>query len=257
MEYPLPGLYMEYEYMSYGSAGAYDVWRFLWYTVVVIKDSTIRQGSSGAAGAAVGVIDPERYYLHCTNEDGQSVFQNQIRITQVLLYGLEYDITGSRLISLAVPIQIGRTPVITANTDDKWEYKITAIEIDESIMSFPRLTQVQHELNDENLQSMSALYKQSPAAQNNLVFTGASTIIGRTSFKSYAVTQVEKSDKRADHFFLFNLIEEQNAGTGKTPLARVKLIHRQELGFKVGYSSSKRPPQQKFFLYQHRRRMME
>eukprot|EP00392_Amoebophrya_sp_AT5.2_P011178 g11253.t1 len=222
------GLFMEYEYQSYGSSGAYDVWRYMWYTVVVIKDSTIRVGAQGQAVSSAVVINPERYYLHCTNEQGLAVFQNQVEVDDYLLYGLAYDITGSRLVALAVPASIGRTPVITQNADDKWSYKVVSIEIDESDPMYPRLTQNPLELNDENLQSMSGLYKSSSVAQDNFVFTGASTIISRAEFRSYAVTAVEKSNTRVDRFFLFSLIEEEGVRT----LSRVKLIYQQNLGFK-------------------------
>eukprot|EP00392_Amoebophrya_sp_AT5.2_P007108 g7122.t1 len=222
------GLFMEYEYQSYGSSGAYDVWRYMWYTVVVIKDSTIRAGE-GLGGPSNQIINPERYFLHCANEQGRAVFQNQIKITSFLLYGLEYDITGSRLAALAMPSNVGRTPIVMQNTDDKWSYKLVTVEIDETDPMYPKLTQVAHDLNDENLQSLSALYRANSQAQDNLVFTGVSCIISRSIFRSYAVTQVDKNDRRADRFFLFSL--QEDAGTGG--LSRVKLIHQQPLGFKA------------------------
>ncbi|CAD7972506.1 unnamed protein product [Amoebophrya sp. A25] len=221
------GLFMEYEYQSYGSSGAYDVWRYMWYTVVVIKDSTIRAGqTSGFAGNVI--IEPERYYLHCANEQGQAVFQNQIRIVGQLLYGIVYDITGSRLAGLSMPSNVGRTPVIMQNTDDKWNYKLTTIEIDETDPMYPKLTQVGHDLNDENLQSIAGLYRANSQAQDNLVFTGVASIVSRADVRSYAVTQVDKNDRRLDRFFVFSMDEDPTTGG----LARVKLIHQQALGFK-------------------------
>ncbi|CAD7924048.1 unnamed protein product [Amoebophrya sp. A120] len=221
------GLFMEYEFQSFGSSGAYDVWRYMWYTVVVIKDSTIDANGQLLQIGAQQVV-PERYYLHCANEQGAAVFQNQIQIRNVMLYGLEYDTTGSRLVALALPNNVGRTPVVTQNTDDKWRYRLTTVEIDETDRMYPKLTQVEHELNDENLQSLQYLYRANSQAQDNLVFTGVSCIISGY-IRSYAITQVDKNDKRNDRFFLFSM--QEDAGTGG--LARVKLIHQQPLGFKA------------------------
>ena len=49
---------MEYEFQSFGSSGAYDVWRYMWYTVVVIKDSTIQSGQNVQVGnIVIGMLE--------------------------------------------------------------------------------------------------------------------------------------------------------------------------------------------------------
>ena len=103
------------------------------------------------------------------NEQGLAVFQNQIRIVGRQLYGLEYDITGSRLAALSIPSNVGRTPVINQK-DEKWQYMLTTVEIDEVDPMYPKLTQVNHDLNDANLQSIASLYRGNSAASDNFVF---------------------------------------------------------------------------------------
>jgi hypothetical protein len=99
------GFFMEYDLQSLGAQGAYDPWRYLWYTVAVFRDTSL----SGRF-APPELEPPERYYLHAIDTvTGEAQFQFQMRIADGIFYGLQYDIDSSRIAALFTPINTGRS----------------------------------------------------------------------------------------------------------------------------------------------------
>lgn len=116
------GVYMEYESQSMSTQGAFDPWRYVWYTVVTIREMTI-QGTY-----PLDNVLPERYYLHAADiVSGVSRFEYQMRIVGGILYGLQYDLDGSRLVALYTYSQTGRL-----RSDLDWQYKLATIFINAS-----------------------------------------------------------------------------------------------------------------------------
>jgi hypothetical protein len=104
-------VFIEYDYLSFGSMGAYDPWRYIWYSIVIVKQNTIAVNLGGAS------VHPERYYLHAVNEEGIPIFPNQMELkhsqnnAELILYGITFDLNDSRIIGLALHKFVGRIEV--------------------------------------------------------------------------------------------------------------------------------------------------
>mmetsp|Transcript_18872 Transcript_18872/g.43997 ORF Transcript_18872/g.43997 Transcript_18872/m.43997 type:complete len:347 (+) Transcript_18872:59-1099(+) len=117
------GVFREFDFVSLTGQGAYDPWRYIWYSVVAIRESNIR------GGVVPDGMMPERYYLHAVDvNSGDALFQFQMPLNGIL-YGLQYDLDQSRLVALHTEMDTGR---ITGRLDPppKWRYKLAVIFID-------------------------------------------------------------------------------------------------------------------------------
>ncbi|CAK0875025.1 unnamed protein product, partial [Prorocentrum cordatum] len=115
------GVYREYDFQSMSTQGAYDPWRYIFYTVVAIKETSI----SGGIGAPYGVM-PERYFLHAASTtNGSALFQYALeRPIGGLIYGLQYDIDSNRLVGLFTSSSVGRIENASV-----WTYALATINI--------------------------------------------------------------------------------------------------------------------------------
>lgn len=170
------GVFKEYDYQSLGAQGAYDPWRYVWYSIAVIRERSIQ-------GMLVGQdIQPERYYLHAVDTNsGLAQFQFQLQISQGILYGLQYDIDSSRLAALFTRADTGRM-----RADAEWQYKLATIVVNTTDGTFPRM---QFTLAPINIVL--------PASMNYLAFSGASAIISR-KVNCFIFTQSEPAAMKKD-----------------------------------------------------------
>mmetsp|Transcript_107183 Transcript_107183/g.277272 ORF Transcript_107183/g.277272 Transcript_107183/m.277272 type:complete len:2939 (-) Transcript_107183:99-8915(-) len=113
------GIFMSYDSFSMSGQGAYDPWRYVWYQLVVFKEASIT-GRYPPDGEL-----PERYYLHaCDTTNGKSRYEFHMRVSGGILYGLQYDIDSTRLVSLYTNTFTGRL-----RGDMPWQYKLATILI--------------------------------------------------------------------------------------------------------------------------------
>jgi hypothetical protein len=75
----------------------------VWYTIVVVRASNLPPAASSDV-----TPHPENYYLHAVNEQGDPVFPNQKEIDGYIMYGMQYDVDGSRLVALCINKNVGR-----------------------------------------------------------------------------------------------------------------------------------------------------
>jgi len=168
------GVFREYDYQSLSTQGAYDPWRYVWYTIVAIREKNIQ----GGFGIEAGVM-PERYYLHAVNvNDGLATFQYQMELNSYIVYGMQYDITSSRLVGLSCKQDTGRI-----RDDVDWTYKIVTIYINTTLTYRPTMV-VQLSQNLGITMPKSLLY---------MGYSGASAILSMLDI--YIFTQVNGGDE--------------------------------------------------------------
>eukprot|EP00747_Dinoflagellata_sp_TGD_P062480 gnl/TRDRNA2_/TRDRNA2_153030_c0_seq1.p1 gnl/TRDRNA2_/TRDRNA2_153030_c0~~gnl/TRDRNA2_/TRDRNA2_153030_c0_seq1.p1 ORF type:complete len:186 (-),score=24.89 gnl/TRDRNA2_/TRDRNA2_153030_c0_seq1:16-549(-) len=113
------GIFKEYDFQSMASHGAYDPWRYVFYTVVVMLEKTM-------TGTTVLNKDayqtPERYFLHAANtQTGDALFQFQHTLPGIV-HGLQYDLDSTRLVGILTPQETGRS------VTREWEYQLLCIK---------------------------------------------------------------------------------------------------------------------------------
>eukprot|EP00930_Biecheleria_cincta_P039523 TRINITY_DN27167_c0_g2_i1.p1 TRINITY_DN27167_c0_g2~~TRINITY_DN27167_c0_g2_i1.p1 ORF type:complete len:2805 (-),score=431.05 TRINITY_DN27167_c0_g2_i1:54-8468(-) len=168
------GVFREYDFMALTTQGAYDPWRYIFYTVAVMKEINIRGGLAIPDG-----IQPERYYLHAVDvTTGKAAFQYQMRLNGIL-YGLQYDLDGTRLVALFTEMNTGRIKL-----DGTWKYKLATIDINTQ----PPLNNDKPELT-MNLAKVLIQYNMS---ENYMQFSGASGILSQQR-DVFIITQIQPS----------------------------------------------------------------
>eukprot|EP00434_Breviolum_minutum_P026525 symbB.v1.2.023449.t3/scaffold2139.1/size165116/3 len=58
------GVFVQFDFQAYSSHGAYDPWRKIWYTVVVVREATIIGQEAWNPDLQ---LEPERYFLHAAS----------------------------------------------------------------------------------------------------------------------------------------------------------------------------------------------
>jgi hypothetical protein len=193
------GVFKEYDFKSLGSQGTYDPWRYIWYTVVVVKETTI-QGASYATDGEV----PERYYLHAIDAQyGEAKFQFQTRLGGII-HGLTYDIDGTRLVGLFNRMDVGRV-----NRSDPWDYMLATIKVSTALAKV------------EMIPSFYKIPITMPVSQNYMTFTGASAIIGTKDV--FIFTQAEPATLKT------NIVDRMYI----VSIPDGKIIHEATLDFRV------------------------
>jgi hypothetical protein len=111
------------------------------------------------------------------NEEGAPVFPNQKEIEGYILYGMQYDVDSSRLVSLCINKNIGRVPVSQQGVDEYFTYEICRINIDETNPNFVQMEMMSPVLllDSTNIPIVDK-YSQSPLV---LGFTGVSCMISK------------------------------------------------------------------------------
>jgi len=169
------GVFIEYDFQALTTQGAYDPWRYVWYSVVVIRLINIQGGLSIADG-----LQPERYYLHAVDTvTGKASHEYQMKLTGIL-YGMQYDIDGTRLVALYTEMDTGRIRV--AN----WKYKLATILINTTFKDLPKLSM-----------SLAKIAIESNESEQYLQFSGASGILSQQS-DCYIITQAEPAELKKD-----------------------------------------------------------
>eukprot|EP00927_Polykrikos_kofoidii_P031598 TRINITY_DN27142_c0_g1_i1.p1 TRINITY_DN27142_c0_g1~~TRINITY_DN27142_c0_g1_i1.p1 ORF type:complete len:2814 (+),score=350.13 TRINITY_DN27142_c0_g1_i1:234-8675(+) len=164
------GVFMEYDFQSLGAQGAYDPFRYTWYTVVAVKELRIYGGYSLPNPDTTA---PERYYLHAVDiYSGEALFQYQLVMPGVI-YGLQYDIDNSRLVGLLTPQSTGRL-----RNDVDWSYFLCTIHINTTFPDRPYLMETIKPI--KITEEKSSLF---------MGFNGASAILSK-DVNVYIFTQV-------------------------------------------------------------------
>lgn len=174
------GIFMEYDQNSMSAQGAYDPWRYVFYTVVSFKEKTIR-----GRYPPDGVV-PERYYLNAVDVDsGRSRFEFQMKLSGIL-YGLEYDIDSTRLVALLTNFLTGRM-----RTDLPWQYKLAVILVNTTNKYRPymQLSTAPIGLTEVRAAVPDATQLVSP---NYMAYSGASAIFSKLT-NCYVFTQAHYS----------------------------------------------------------------
>lgn len=169
------GVFREYDFVSLTGQGAYDPWRYVWYSVVAIRESNIR------GGVVPDGVQPERYYLHAVDVvTGDALFQFQMPLTGIL-YSLQYDLDGSRLVALHTESDTGRI-----NPTTQWRYKLARIIVNTTFEDQPRLSM-----------SLAQLDIRFNESEQYLQFSGASGILSQAT-NIYIITQCEPAQQKKD-----------------------------------------------------------
>lgn len=171
------GVFKEYDFTSMTGQGAYDPWRYIFYSVVAVKEINIRGGLSIPQG-----IMPERYFLHAVSTtSGDALYQFQMPLAG-LIYGMQYDILNSRLVGLWTEVTTGRI-----RNDVDWAYKLATIQINTAYLDLPRLSLILNKVNVKyNI------------TREYLAFTGASGIVSNQKSDCFIITQAEVASLKKD-----------------------------------------------------------
>jgi hypothetical protein len=184
------GVFREYDFQSLSAQGAYDPWRYIWYSVVTIREQSIQGGYGIADG-----IQPERYYLNAVDAyTGLAQFPYQMELSK-LVYGIQYDIDGSMLVGMATELKTGRI-----RDDIDWVYTLCRIYINVTSVLEPTM----------QISFSQPINIVQPQSLNYLGFSPASAIL--SILNVFIFTQVEgAADKRLmkDRFYFLN-IEDAN-----------------------------------------------
>lgn len=174
------GIFMEYDYFSMSGQGAYDPWRYVFYSVVVLREKSI-SGVYPTDG-----VPPERYYLNAVDVDsGKARFEYQMRLTGGLLYGLQYDIDSTRLVGLYTNQYSGRL-----RTDLPWTYKLATILINTTNKYRPYL---QMSLAPIDITTeRAAVPEEQLVSGEYMAYNGASAIFSKST-NCYVFTQAAYS----------------------------------------------------------------
>jgi hypothetical protein len=173
------GVYKEYDEQSLSSQGAYDPWRSVWYTVVVIREQTIRGGVPPSEG-----VLPERYYLHAVSTNsGQSAYPYQTRLPGIV-HGLQFDIDSTRLVGLFTEAEIGRTV-----EDENWEFRLIEIYINNTVETYPRL------IYEEDIDDFPRIPITMSISKEFLLFTGTSAIMSMNGRDALIFTQLDPTER--------------------------------------------------------------
>jgi hypothetical protein len=115
------GVFREYDFQSMSTQGAYDPWRYIFYTVVALRETSITGGIQAPYG-----IEPERYYLHAVSTTNGSALFNYALQQPIggLIYGLQYDIDSNRLVGMFTSSTVGRI-----DNQSVWSYSLATITI--------------------------------------------------------------------------------------------------------------------------------
>lgn len=169
------GVFREFDFVSLTGQGAYDPWRYIWYSLVAIRESNIR------GGIVPDGVQPERYFLHAVDVvTGAALYQFQMPVNGIL-YGLQYDLDGSRLIALHTESDTGRI-----NPTAQWRYKLARIIINTTFEDQPRLSISFAQLNIRFNES-----------EQYLQFSGASGILSQST-DIFVITQCEPAQQKKD-----------------------------------------------------------
>lgn len=188
------GVFKEYDFQSLASAGAYDPWRYVWYTVVVVLERTIDPNiiTDGLPLQADDIpVPPERYYLHAMDKQtGLARFEFQTRLPG-LIQGLQYDLDSSRLVGLMVSHEIGR---VRFETD--WKYELWVAFINTTNIRMPNIT-----WEDKR----PHLLGQYQLDREQMSFTGLSAIVSKKSLDTFVFILLEEQNsiKMHKHFIYF------------------------------------------------------
>jgi len=183
------GLFREYDYQSLASAGAYDPWRKIWYTIVVVLERTIDPDIGPKKGLPLKgddtMVSPERYYLHAMDKTtGDAAFQYQTRLPG-LVSGIQYDLDSSRLIGILTSAEYGR--VISPTM---WKYYLISIFINTTLPLMPNMSW--SEVLPELLGAVQL-------DRDFLSFTGASAIISKRNQDTYVYTMLRDQGNLKSH----------------------------------------------------------
>jgi len=172
---PYWGVFREYDFQALTGQGAYDPWRYLWFTIVIVKEIHITGGWTVPDG-----VQPERYFLHCASViDGLARFEYQRKLPGIV-HGLQYDIDSSRLVGLFTSASVGRL-----RKDMDWEYKLAVIEVNTTITSRPRM-----------FLNLAPIAIEADQSDVYLAINGASAIIGVGNVDCFIFTQADASEEK-------------------------------------------------------------
>jgi len=174
------GVFKQYDYLSLATTGAYDPWRYVFYSIVVILEQTIRGMPRGTDVLDPDLqLEPERYYLHATDtQTGGAAFQYQVSLPGIV-HGLQYDLDSSRLVGLLTSQSTGRR-IRTVN----WVYNLFVIDINSTTRAYPRLTYYDEPPEVKLGHDMSGEY---------LSFTGNSAIMSKNGWDMFIFTQAQSA----------------------------------------------------------------
>jgi hypothetical protein len=228
-------VFMEYDFQSLGSAGAYDPWRYIWYTVVMIKQSSITPSQTAEQAAAIA---PERYHLHAVNEDGSPVFPNHFEFEDWIMYGLQFDVDSTRLVGLGIHRLVGR--LASANEEgmdnEFWRFRLSVVNIDETNPNNVVLSQSISEITDGlNNQNFGNVESAAPL-RRSLIWTGVSAIVSRTPLDVFCFTQMDSEASDTSFFPPGRDDSQQLSRQDRLFIVHIDtatLVHHYSLGFKV------------------------
>ncbi|CAJ1420734.1 unnamed protein product [Effrenium voratum] len=125
-------VFVQYDFQSFASHGAYDPWRKIWYTVVAVRESSIIGPEAWNPDLQ---LDPERYYLHAASvQTGQSAFPNQARLPGIV-HGIKYDLDSRRLVGVMTSASTARIRML-----QPWQYWLFTATIETANPLFPSVT---------------------------------------------------------------------------------------------------------------------
>eukprot|EP00929_Paragymnodinium_shiwhaense_P065305 TRINITY_DN32751_c0_g2_i1.p1 TRINITY_DN32751_c0_g2~~TRINITY_DN32751_c0_g2_i1.p1 ORF type:complete len:3094 (+),score=652.16 TRINITY_DN32751_c0_g2_i1:502-9282(+) len=178
------GVFIQYKYQTLSTQGAYDPWRYVWYTVVVVPEQFFK----GEALNPDLKEEPERYYLHAvSSQSGAALFQYQARLPGIL-HGIQYDLDSSRLVGL---LTSGATGRITQGLTE-WEYILMTIYINGTDPEYPLL------MWDENDFEAQTIEIEQEISKSYLQFTGATAIVSKDEFEMFVFVQANAQGSLTD-----------------------------------------------------------
>jgi len=95
-------VYQEYDFSHPTAQGCYDPFRYIWYQSVAVEEQTLSK--------TTGDLQPGfQWYLHASSTvSGEPMFPYQQQLNS-MLFGLQYDLDGSRIMGYMVPYWNGKT----------------------------------------------------------------------------------------------------------------------------------------------------
>lgn len=124
------GVFKPYDSLAMSAQGAYDSFRYIWFSVVYFKTVSIM----GCNAVLPSSEPPDRYYLHAVHANtGEPLFAFHLKLPGIL-YGIQNDLLTNRLVGLYTSEQTGRMV-----SDANWEYSLAVIDIDTSVLTYPKM----------------------------------------------------------------------------------------------------------------------
>jgi hypothetical protein len=218
------GVFKEYDYQYLASPGAYDPWRKIWYTVVIVLERTIDIEIGVTKLLPVKADDtfvsPERYYLHAADRTtGAAAFQYQTRLPGSIA-GIQYDLDSSRLVGIMIPAEQARSyfdwPM--------WTYKLFVCNINTTLPLKPNMS-------FEDV--MPEVFGAHQLDREYFTITGASAIVSKRNLDTYAYVMLEDQsvlNRHKHHIHFVTIPLGEKLGSYGLDLRVVQLFSNEKYG---------------------------